>query len=91
MQCEELVKRYDAIVVCRYPDSMRKHVDQCGLTPWKNEIFNTPTRGPANPARFKIVIESNNKKAKNNLERSKGKYKSDRHAEKTAAEREKVS
>ena len=90
VQCEELTKRYDAMIVCRYPDSMRKYAEQCGFTPWRNEIFKANTKGSINPARFKLVVESNNKKSKNNLEKSKGKYKADRHAVKAALEKEKA-
>ncbi len=86
IKVEELVNRYDCLVICRYPDSFRKHAESQGYTPWKNEIFNAATKGPTNPARFKIVVESVNKRSKNNMEKSKGKYKADRHKEKTMAE-----
>ena len=40
IKSEEISKRYDAIVVSRYPDSLRKYAASQGFTPWKNSKEN---------------------------------------------------
>tara|TARA_A100001015_G_scaffold42464_1_gene46616 strand:- start:2719 stop:5499 length:2781 start_codon:yes stop_codon:yes gene_type:complete len=70
VEIENLVKRYDCMVVCRYPDSLRKHTRFYGFTPWTSVILNAATFGPKNPARFKIVVNG----VKNDVEKSHGKF-----------------
>tara|TARA_A100001015_G_scaffold634_1_gene805 strand:- start:1670 stop:4528 length:2859 start_codon:yes stop_codon:yes gene_type:complete len=85
VEVEKLVKRYDCMVVCRYPDSLRKYIEPSGFTPWMNVLLNATTCGPKNPARFKLVVSNVDWY---NVAKSFGKYKADRHSIRTQTKTE---
>lgn len=79
---EDIPKRYDAMITTRYPDALRKFAGKKGINPWKNDIFKLTTKGPTSPARMELIVHSNNPRVPSNLEKSKGKYRANRHGEK---------
>ena len=82
VRLEDIPNRYDAMIVTRYPDAIRQYASKKGINTWKNDIFKVPTRGPTAPARMELIVHNSNSRVPTNLEKSKGKYRANRHGDK---------
>jgi len=57
---EDVPRLFDCLVVSRFPDMLRAKTQQLGIPQWETNLFNQVTKGPSQPARFRITVENRN-------------------------------
>lgn len=58
IRIEDLLKSFDTMVVCRFPDALRVGADREGFPQWQTHITKDNSAGPAAPAKFLLKISS---------------------------------
>ena len=55
---EDLLKTFDTLIVCRFPDALRVGADRLGWRQWHTVLTKDTTAGPSQPAKFMLSVSA---------------------------------